>query len=184
MNDLHADFETFCHLDVKAVGAQVYARHLSCEVLMMSWAIGNGPVQLWVPEGPWDYESIPERVLRHIAKGGPVFAHNVEFEWNIFKHVLGIEISLGQLRDTAVLALRRGYPMSLAGASTAVGIEQKKDTRGGALIRRFCQPRKPSKNNPTTRWTYDNSPDEWVEFCEYCIQDTIVERELAHRLSE
>lgn len=178
---LHVDFETYSELNVKEVGSQAYARHRSTEVLMMSWSFGTR-VHLWTPDGPWDYASIPGRVTRHIAQGGAVCAHNIEFELNIFVHVLGIPITFAQCRDTAVMALIKGFPMSLDGAAVATGLEVRKDSRGQALIRKFCAPRKPTKNNPTTRVYPEDAPEDWTEFQAYCVQDTIVEHALWMRL--
>lgn len=182
---LHVDFETFCHLDVREVGAQAYARHKSCEVLMMAWAFGDDKPALWVPEGPWEYDGIPEKVLYYIRSGGPVCAHNVEFEWNVFLHVLDIEIALVDLRDTAALALVNGYPKSLAGAASAIGLpqDQQKDKRGKALIRKFCAPRKPTKSRPVPRNDPSEFPEEWLEFQDYCKQDVVVEQAIWNALA-
>ena len=167
---IHLDFETFCDLDVREVGAEAYARHPSCEVLMMSYAIDQGPVQLWLPDGPWDYDSFPLRL------NAAVCAHNVAFEWNILHHVLGITLPFEQLRDTSALALVYGYPKSLEGVGSALRLPIQKDKRGKTLIRKFCVPRKPTKNRPGTRnWPHE-FPDEWEEFKGYCRTDTEVER--------
>lgn len=176
---LHIDFETYCDLNVVNVGPQCYARHPSCEVLMMSYAFReDGPIKLWVPDGRWDYASMPRRVSKYLLGAGDVCAHNVEFEWNILWHVLGFKLGLPRLRDTAVMSLRRGYPMSLAGAAKATELAVEKDTRGKQLIRKFCAPRKPTKANPRTRLYPEDSPTEWKEFCDYCVTDTDVERKL------
>ena len=180
---IEIDFETFSHIDVRDVGPQVYFRHPSTEVLMMSYAIDDGPVHLWVPDGPWEYDKFPARVKRRLLAGEELWAHNVEFEQNGLRHVLGIDVPFSQCRDTAILALRYGYPMSLAGAASAVGLEVQKDTRGKTLINKFCKPRRPSKNNPAIRWYPEAAPDEWQEFCDYCVQDTKTEQALRKRLT-
>lgn len=182
---LHVDFETYCDIDVRDVGAHAYARHPSCEMLMMAWAYDDDEPELWEPDGSWDYSSLPVHLLEHTTGGGPVCAHNAEFEMQIFWHVLGIQLQLKQLRDTAALALINGYPKSLAGVGAALGLpqDQQKDKRGGVLIRRFCAPRKPTKNNLLTRNYKDDFPDEWEEFRSYCLQDVRSEQEIWRRLS-
>ena len=35
--EIDHDFETYCELDVRKVGAFCYAQHPSCEVLMLAW---------------------------------------------------------------------------------------------------------------------------------------------------
>lgn len=170
---LHLDFETFCHVDVREVGAAAYARHPSCEVLMMSWAFNDDTVRLWVPDGPWDYDSMPQEVYSYLVGAvGPVCAHNAEFEINIFQHVLDIHIPLRQVRDTSALALVNGYPKSLAGVGAALGLPVQKDTRGGQLIRKFCQ-----LNRGKRTYSF-NAPEDWATFCDYCIRDVVVEREV------
>lgn len=179
---IEIDFETFCEIDVRDVGPHVYFRHPSAEILMMAYSIDDGPVKLWVPDGSWDYDSFPKVVKSRLLNGDELWAHNVEFEYNGLWHCLGIKLEYSQCRDTAVLALRYGYPMSLAGAATAVGITEQKDKRGTNLIRKFCQPRKPTKHNKSTRnWPCD-FPDDWQDFCDYCIQDVVTESALRKRL--
>ena len=182
---LHVDFESYCDINVRDVGAHVYARHRSCEVLMMGWAYDNDQPELWVPDGPWDYDSIPQHIVDHLIDGGLFCAHNAEFEHQIFQYVLDINIPLKQVRDTAALALINGYPKSLAGAGAAIGlpVDKQKDKRGGLLIRKFCTPRKPTKNNPLTRNYRDDFPEEWLEFCDYCRQDVVAEQEIWRRLN-
>ena len=174
---LHVDFETYCDLPIRLVGMETYARHSSCELLMMGYAFDNEAPKLWIPDGPWDY-NLPPDVLEHIRDNRTVVAHNIAFEWNIFKHVLGITLNYSQCKDTMALALIHGLPKSLDGAAKAAGVEHIKDTRGATLIRKFCQPRKPTKNNPETRWFPNMAEAEWEEFCEYCLTDVRVERDL------
>ena len=179
---LHVDFETYSELDVRNVGAHAYGRHPSTEVLMMGWAFDDQSIELWVPDASWHYDTIPPVVLRHAQQGGMMAAHNVEFEINIFRYVLGINTEFEQWVDTAVLGLINGYPKSLAGLAAALEMPEQKDNRGKVLIRRFCQPRKPTKNNPLTRNWPCQFPAEWAEFEQYCIQDVNVEREIWHKL--
>lgn len=180
---LHCDFETYCDVDVREVGAQRYARHPSCEVLMMSWCFDDEPVQLWLPDGPWDYGSIPKPVKYWLRAGRQFVAHNVEFELNIFRHVLGIDIQFEQCCDTAVLALMNGYPKSLAGAGAAMRLSVQKDKRGTLLIRKFCAPRKPTKANPKTRLYPEEALEDWEDFKGYCITDTETERAIWNALA-
>lgn len=179
---LHLDFETYCDIDVREVGAQTYARHRSNEVLMMSWAFDDNDPQLWVPDGPWDYDSIPRSVKYHLKHGLPICAHNVEFEFNILWHVLGYKLPFESLHDTAALALIHGYPKSLAGVGAALELPVQKDKRGSLLIRKFCAPRKPTKTRTSTRNYPEDFPEDWEDFCNYCITDTVVEQEIWRRL--
>jgi DNA polymerase len=146
---------------------------------MLAYAWGDGPIALWTPHTA---PALPRKVLAHIQAGKPIASHNVEFEANIFRHVLGVDTDWPQWRDTAVMALIHGYPKSLDGAAKAVRLNTQKDKRGQALIRKFSAPRKPTKNNPSTRILPEDAPEDWQDFCNYCIQDVEVERELFERL--
>jgi len=179
---LHIDFETYCDIDVREVGAQAYARHRSCEVLMMSWAYDNDEPELWLPEGPWDYDCLPNHLHDSLARG-PICAHNIEFELNILRHVLGIHPKLRNMHDTAALALVNGLPKSLAGAGAALDLPVQKDTRGGFLIRKFCTPRKPTQSRPSKRnWPWE-FPTDWLDFQNYCKTDTATEQGIWHELA-
>jgi len=179
---LHIDFETYCALDVREVGAHAYARHRSCEVLMMSWAFDTDEPSLWLPDGPWNYDSMGRELYRALRRG-VICAHNVEFELNVLRHVLDIEPKLKNLRDTAALALVHGYPKSLAGAAAALKLLYQKDKRGTYLIRKFCAPRKPTKTRPSPRnWPHE-FPTDWEDFKSYCLQDTKVEQAIWQQLS-
>lgn len=45
--ELHVDVETYCDLDLRDVGAHVYANHPSMRLLLISWAVGDDPIQTW-----------------------------------------------------------------------------------------------------------------------------------------
>ena len=44
---LYLDFETRSPVDIKESGLENYARN--AEVLMLGWALNDGPVRLWLP---------------------------------------------------------------------------------------------------------------------------------------
>jgi DNA polymerase len=59
----------------------------------------------------------------------------------------------------------------------AIGLPPK-DDRGGRLINLFSSPA--PKNHKAKWYDWGNRPAEWEEFCQYCIQDVAVERQLWH----
>ena len=66
------DFETRGRVDLRKVGAYVYATHPSTEVTCFAYAVDDGPVQLWRPGDP-----VPAEVIE--AAHNPnwyVAAHN------------------------------------------------------------------------------------------------------------
>ena len=175
----HVDFETFCAAGKpKDLGSVRYAEDPSTEAICLGWAIGDEEPELWVPGDP-----PPERLFRHVRRGGTVHAWNAGFEeaiWNIVcTRLYGWpELPLDQLRDTAAEAAALGFPLALehAGPAAGVPLEHLKDKRGKHLINKLCGPRKPSKHNPATRWTPEAVPQDFRDFYAYCRQDVVGER--------
>lgn len=160
---IHVDIETFNTRDIRKVPTHRYAE--TSEITLVAWAVDDGPVQLWdrfLDGGP-----MPTPWLDHDER----WAHNAEFER------LHLAPDL-RWKCTSVLARYLSLPGALDKAGAILGLPQQKDNRGKTLIRRFCQPRKPSKNNPATRWMPDDDPDAWEEFRQYCRQDVETERAL------
>ena len=81
------------------------------------------------------------------------------------------------------MARRAALPYHLQGLSEALKLEQGKSTRGKALIRKFSLPRKPTRNDGSTRHTGRSHPEEFGEFLDYCLQDVRAEQEVHTRLS-
>lgn len=179
---LHHDFETFSEADLKAVGTSVYARHPSTEVLMCAYAFGDEAVQQWLPS---EGQKMPAD-LRDALRDPDVIkiAWNKPFEWNVWKHVVGIEIPHDQWRDSMVLAYSLSLPGSLDKAGKVVGLpsDTAKMADGRKLVRRFCVPRNPSKHKPWTRSTRETDPEEWETFKQYNRQDVEAERAIWLRL--
>lgn len=187
MDVAHVDFETFSELSIKAgkknsVGAVKYSRHPSTELLCMGWAIGDEDPELWLPGNP-----SPRRLEEHVREGGLVCAWNAEFEIPVWRNVaherLGwLNVPLDQWRDTAAVALTYALPAALGEAGAALGVDVTKDKRGEHLINKLCKLRTPSKNDPSTRWTYDRVPQDYEDFYEYCRQDVRSERAIHEAL--
>jgi len=177
---IHIDFETYSEADLKKVGAFKYAEHPSTRILMVAVAEETGPVFLWdAYNGTGDAEALD--LLRRAE--GRVYAHNAQFEEAIANmrmwEDLGIEpYQQGQWFCTAAMCRRAGLPYSLSKAGAALGlpVDQAKDRRGMALIRKFSTPGKKGRILP------EDDPDNWALFCEYCRQDVVAEREIHRRL--
>ena len=182
MTWLGLDFETRSRADLRKVGLSRYARDPSTRALMLAWAIDDEPVEIVsFAEG----EKAPCR-LREALRDPTVIkrAWNAAFEKAILKHVFGILIPHEQWRCMMVLAYSLALPGSLdaAGAVVDLPADKRKLARGKTLIRRFCKPRKPTKNKPWEWCDHTTDPDEWAEFLDYCKQDVEAERALWRRL--
>ena len=197
---LHLDYETFSECDLKEAGAYKYAEHPSTEVMSCSYAFDDSPVFLWAP-----YESCPAlegilaevRKLRpeaevfcgkqvpialaaHIEAHGEIRAFNAQFERVITNGVPGKKLGIPEIaieQTTCVMAKMSasGMPRSLEMAAAALGTELK-DNGGHIAMLQLSKPRKPTKADPSTRWTFENAPEKWTAMFVYSIDDTPAER--------
>lgn len=174
MARLHLDYETASDLDLKKTGAYKYAQHPSTRILMLGWAFDDEPVALWEPHK----DPIPARLEQGIRNPSVnKHAFNAAFERLITRHCLGIEVPPEQWRCTMVESFYLGFAGGLDKCLKAVGLPPK-DARGNRLIGVFSTPA--AKNHKADWYNWDNKPVEWQEFCQYCIQDVHVERDLWH----
>lgn len=179
-NSTHLDFETFSKCDITKEGGYRYAMDSSTEVLMASYSGRTGPVSQWVPAKG---EPMPFDLLEIFNDPNVIIkAFNAQFERLILKHVLKIDIPIERFRCVMVHAWSLSFSggMAQVGAQLGLSSDKAKLATGGKLIRRFCMPA-PS-NHKADRYTLETHPDEWREFEEYNIQDTVTEREIDHLL--
>lgn len=199
VTDVYMDFEGYCDRSVVDLGAYKYAEHPSNQVLCLAYSFGlRQEPALWVPD--WDayldtasehvlYATPPWGLIDAIKNGARVHAHNAQFEYAIWHGVLHRvrpdlfpKIPFEQFHCTMALAANFSYPLSLDEAGKAVGADYTKDKDGKRLIRKFCMPRRPSKNNPSTRVFPWDDPEDFKNLCEYCVQDVRTETGLLRRL--
>jgi DNA polymerase len=164
------DFETRSRCNLPAAGVYNYARDASTEVLCMSYAFDDGPVQTWRPGDA--FPDIGDAQIR---------AHNAAFERLIFWYVLCPtfcipEPPLTQFYCTAAQARANCAPGSLEDVGRFAGASMKKDHRGAQLIRLLSIPRADG--------TFNNDPDLMAEFIAYCEQDVRAMREISGALRD
>ncbi len=182
MSDIaHLDFETFCEIDIRKVGAHRYARHPSCEVLIACFYLPDeGDIITWLPYK----ERMPLKLRRYIESGGKIGAHNANFERLVYQHALKRmhpdipDIDKKQWVCTAAKAAASGLPRSLDKALFAAGSKKTKDPEGAKLIKIFSVPRKPTKKDPSTRIRPEDAPEKFEAFIKYCRIDVEGEMEL------
>ncbi|RNJ49424.1 DNA polymerase [Methylocystis hirsuta] len=182
MAELSCDFETYCDLDLKKVGAHKYAMHESADVLCLALAINDEEPRLWIPGDP-----IPDDVFDHIIDGGAIRAWNAEFERLFFTYVMGPKYGWPtpdrrQFFCTMTEALAMGMPGQLGMCASAMSLPQRKDDVGRRIMMQLCRPRKPTKKNPSTRFTPQNAPGKFSVLYDYCKQDVRVERDIKKNL--
>lgn len=178
----HHDFETYCDISVVDVGADVYSRHPSLEVLMCAYAANDGDLLQWLPaEG----EAMPADLKEHILDPRAVkFAWNKPFEWSIWANALDMETPHEEWRDPMILAFSLSLPGKLEKCGEVVELPEdaQKMKEGKALIRTFCQPHKPTKKQPVTRILPHHEPVKWETFKLYNRTDVDAERGIYRKI--
>jgi DNA polymerase len=174
---LHRDLETRSAVDLPKVGAWRYARDPTTSVLCVSYAVNDGPVQLWKPGDP-----VPPPFIDAARDSSwVVVAHNDSFETAIETCVLHPRhgwplVPLERHRCSAAMARANAYPGALEKAAVAAGIPQRKDRKGHAAMLRLCRPRKPRRDATSLYWHEDEN--DLALACRYCCNDTDMERAL------
>lgn len=179
---LAIDFETFCKLNLKTVGLDLYSAHPTCEVLMCAYSIDGGEVQHWDRTASHRMPRDLHRALED--ERYEIWAFNAQFERMILNRVLGIFPAIRRFRCTMVLSYMHSYTGTLEQIGERAGLagdKQKSDT-GKKLIAMFCSPQAVTQNNPHKRFTSETHPIEWRMFCEYNVQDVVAETALKTRL--
>jgi len=194
---LHLDFESRSEVELsreKSVGLHNYFLHPSTELLMLAWAFDDEPVSLWKM---WSGEEMPKRLQEGLESDIPIAAFNSSFERYAFRYKLGRDIPVARFVDPQVSCRYLSLPGNLDEASDILGLDRDlaKDKRGKELIALFSKliikkARKPTKKNPngTSERRFFNDwvshPQEWEEFCQYCMQDVVAEREVMRILTK
>lgn len=183
IRSIHLDYETYCDLNLKLVGLDVYSDHPSCRVLMVAYRINRGELQQWFPH--LDPEPPAELVEALTSPRVKKWAFNAQFERVITKRVLRLRTPRKGWRCSQVLAYMHCFSGGLAEVGSAMGIpaDKQKLADGKKLIRIFCGPQKVTKNQPHAIRDWDTDPELWEEFCEYNRQDVVAEEAILTRLN-
>lgn len=179
---LNLDFETYCKLNLKDVGLDLYTAHPSFEILMAAYSIDDGPVLHWdrtanprMPQDLWDALH-DERV--------EIWAFNAQFERMAMNRGLDIWPTIKRFRCTMVLSYMHSYSGTLDQIVERAGLgeEKQKIAAGKRLMGLFSNPQKITKANDLTRFDSTTHPVEWKMFIEYNKQDVVAEAALKRRL--
>lgn len=183
---LHHDYETVSEIDITDRGVDIYTAHPSTKILMASWHLDDDATQIWVPaEG----EPMP-KIFREALLDPEVLkvAFNAQFErlvaWRVMLRQFGLAVphDYDPWRCSMALAYMFSFMGGLDDISAQMSLTNQKDPVGKTLIRTFCQPNKPSKNQPFVWRDQHSDPDLWEKFKRYCIRDTDSETELWQKL--
>ncbi len=174
MTEVVLDVETRSSVDLKRCGTFRYAA--ACELLLLAWAVDDGPVQLWDAMA----EPMPRELCQIIVDQSiPLIAHNAAFEQAVLAHTLPVnhQIAPERWRCSMVRALAHGLPGKLETLAQVLNLQNQKDPAGTKLMRLFCIPPPKSYKKRTTFATRETHPAEWEQFKEYCRQDVRAEVE-------
>lgn len=181
---LYLDTETFSEADLKKVGSYAYAEHPTTEVIICTYAVDDGPVEVWDCTSESVMPISLRVALRNVMRGRmKIVGHNfLMFDRLIMKHCWGFDIPVSNTIDTMIWAFRHALPGSLDALCEVLGVsaDNAKDKRGKALIQRFSKPT--PKNYKIRRYTAETHPDEWALFIKYAVSDITAMREVFHKL--
>jgi len=165
------DIETYSRYDLKEVGADVYSRN--CEIILASYAWGLDDINLW------EVGQNPAEVKEMLAMSRINIAHNVWFEFNVFKRAGWCNRPISDWHCTMAQAHAHSLPgkLSILGKTLGLPDDLQKKGDGLRLIRLFCKPQRGGG-----RLTKLDLPEEWERFRQYAIGDTVTLREVYKRM--
>lgn len=186
---LHHDLETRSSVDLRKAGQYVYAESPSTEVILLSWAIDDGPIRCWhVLLGEPMPRELEEALLDPAVTLG---AHNAGFERVLQttapmrpQRFLSLKIAkamsdITRWDCTAARAAYMGLPRSLDKVGAALGLTIRKDVEGAKLMMRMC---KPKAMDVAGRWVWKETEADIRRLGEYCDVDVGVEREVHNQV--
>lgn len=154
----------------------VYKYASEAEVILISYAVGNGPVTVIDANAP-EFLQMPE-LITYIKQADEIWAHNAQFDRVLLQRLHIEQPPLRKWRCTAALARMHGMPGGLDKLCTILKIphEQAKLSSGKNLIQLFCVPHKDGFHDKTTH------PKEWADFRAYAGRDIEAMRAIEAKL--
>ncbi len=183
---LYFDAETYSECNLKTAGVHRYAEDPSTEIIVVQWAVEDGPPTVLDCTAPLADPRNREKLdlITHYLRdpNAIIVAHKSDFDRTIVRHCWGLDIPPERWQDTLVKAHAHSLPGALEKVGTILGLpdDEAKDKRGKQLIQLFCKPR--PKGSKVPRATREAHPVEWAEFLEYSRQDIIAMRVVDQRL--
>ncbi len=169
MTTLWLDLETFCmDADLPEVGVHHYAE-LDSFPILFAYAYDDEPAQVWQCER----EPMPDGLGAALDEAYELVAHNAAFDRTILEHHRLVVPNLDRWTCTMAMALSLSLPAGLGQLCRALRVpeDEAKLAKGNRLVHKFCKPRRPSKKDSRTRWTWENAPEDWELFVTYARMD-------------
>lgn len=172
---LYIDTETFSPSNLMTAGLARYC--LQVEVMIVTWAVDDGPVQTWdVTRSPQP----PVALLQAARECDRVVAHNAQFDTAVLRASQPEVAALleGKWYCTMAQALRHGLPGGLDKLSKVFRLhEDDAKIKGRDMINLFCKLNKQGERNTST-----THPAEWRDFLTYAKQDIVAMRSIHKRM--
>jgi DNA polymerase bacteriophage-type len=177
---LHLDFETCSAVNLKQVGAHVYARHPSTQVICASYALDDSVVC------STDFRTQLDG-LAHVNKliqdGATLHGWNVVFERLIWNHVLAPKMGFDPVfPDQTVCTMATGacygLPLKLETAARVAGSPHQKSVVGHSVMLRMARPR---SVNPDV-WWHESDTSKLAALIDYNRDDVEAERSISKLL--
>lgn len=180
---IHRDYETRSELDLRKVGAHVYAAHPSTRLLCAVWIVETEPGEFDMPaiwEASPEYldsgsggDPMPENIHELIESGATVAGHNAAFEAAIDEYMfdtLPFDWPIPNPKNldcTMARAAVQGLPLDLDSLASALDLAVRKDSTGHKLMLTMCKPRAHKRGDPEgTLWNYDlMRMDRLIQYC-------------------
>lgn len=166
------DTETLSGADLKATGVYPYSADDAFRVMIVTYAIGDGPVQIWSQDTAHlgdrlDWEQAPDDLYDHLCRveaGEAWFvAWNAAFDrLALSRGMAGYDAKPEHFKDAMVQAVRSHLPPDLASAGRIARAEIQKRADGKRLIQQFCVPPFASP---------EDCKEEWQAFKLYALDD-------------
>lgn len=177
---LHVDVESYSETELLKCGHYRYWDDPKAEVMLLSFALDDNPVELYDIHGG---QKPPEAFFRALADPSCLkIAHNAGFERQAILKQWGIYCEPTQWLCTMVLGMSLGLPGALGKQAEILGLENQKGDGKKAMMY-FCKPCKPTKKNgQRTRNLPKHDPWLYMDYKQYNKEDVEAERELFKRL--
>jgi DNA polymerase len=156
--------------DLRAAGTIRYATAASTSAIVLTYAIGDGPEQVWHADGGiLDWSHAPDHLQGAFARRATFAAWNASFDSAIWNYAtVGFPfLEPERVIDVMIQAGVSNLPTDLESASRYIGSEGKQKD-GKQLIKLFCT----EGANPR------DYPEEWQRFLAYARRDTTETRKV------
>ena len=168
------DFEVAAPgIDLKAAGTFRYVAEASTRAIILAYAIGNAPTQIWHADGAiLDWNCAPDDLRASVSQGAILAAWNASFDSAVWNYAtLGFPfLAPERIIDPMIQAGVSNLPTDLESASrylTGAG----KQADGKKLIKLFCVEGVDPREHP----------EEWKRFLAYALRDIDAMRDVYRR---